>query len=278
LIAETYDLLHTVGRLTYPELAETFEAWNKAELQSFLIEITAQIFRKREPDGKSYTVEHIKDKTGFKGTGSMTVKEAVEQFVASPVIAAALDARFISGLLEERLAASRILVGPTSSTSSGSVDKAALVRDMADALYCAKICSYAQGLNIIRAAAKKYGWTLHLGEIARIWKGGCIIRAIFLDRIKNAYARNAELPNLLVDPDFAREINAKQGALRRVVIMGLNSGVTLPAFSAALAYFDSYRRPRLPANLTQGQRDFFGAHTYERLDKPGVFHTEWAKP
>jgi len=279
LIAESYDLLHNVGRLSCPELAETFEAWNKAELQSFLIEITAQIFHKKEPDGKSFTVDHIKDKTGFKGTGSMTVKEAVEQFVASPVIAAALDARFISGLLEERIAASRILVGPTSSSSSGStVDKPALVRDMADALYCAKICSYAQGLNIIRAAAKKYSWPLHMGEIARIWKGGCIIRAIFLDRIKNAYARNPDLPNLLVDPDFSREINAKQGALRRIVILGLQSGVTLPAFSAALAYFDSYRRPRLPANLTQAQRDFFGAHTYERLDKAGVFHTEWAKP
>jgi len=275
LIAETYDLLKNVGGLTPPELASTFDAWNRGELQSFLIEITAQIFRKTEPDGKTYTVDFIKDKTGFKGTGSMTVKEAVEQFVASPTIAASLDARFLSGLLEERAAASRILTGPTSSPAH--VDKAQLIQDTRDALYCAKICSYAQGLNIIRAAAKKKGWPLNLGEIARIWKGGCIIRAAFLDRIKGAYARNPDLANLLVDPEFAAEINGKQAALRRVVILGLSAGVTLPSFSASIAYFDSYRRPRLPANLTQAQRDFFGAHTYERLDKAGPFHTEWAK-
>jgi len=277
LIAETYDLLKNAGGLTDPELAETFDAWNRSELQSFLIEITAQVFRKKEPDGKTYTVDHIKDKTGFKGTGGMTVKEAVERFVAAPTIAAALDARYISGLLEERLAASKVLTGP-SGPGSAAIDKAALIADMRQALYCAKICSYAQGLNIIRSASIKFGWRLNLGDISRIWKGGCIIRAIFLDRIKTAYGRNIDLANLLIDPDFAAEISTKQAALRRCVILGCSTGVTLPAFSASLAYYDSYRRPRLPANLTQAQRDFFGAHTYERLDKPGAFHTEWAKP
>ena len=272
LIAEAYDILKNVGGLSNDELAKTFSDWNKSELESFLIEITAFIFTKKDKEGGGYIVDHILDKTGQKGTGRWTVQEAAEHGVAVPTISAALDARNLSALLDERKAASQVLRGPA---DSPAVDKAKLIADVRGALYAAKICSYAQGMNLIRAAGKLNKWNLNLGEIARIWKGGCIIRARFLDRIKGAYDRNGDIASLLVDGEFAKEMNDRSGALRNVVIMAIGKGINVAAFSGSLAYFDSYRRARLPANLTQAQRDFFGAHTYERTDKEGVFHTEW---
>jgi 6-phosphogluconate dehydrogenase len=279
LIAEAYDILKQVGGLSNVELADTFAEWNKGELDSFLIEITARIFTKTETlaDGSmGWVVDSILDKTGMKGTGKMTIQEAAERTIAASTMSAALDTRYISALKDERVAASKVLAGPDIA-SMPRVDKAQLVADVRAALYAAKICSYAQGMNLIREAAKQLGWTVDLGECARIWKGGCIIRAKFLDRIKKAYDRNPLLPNLLVDGEFAEEINARQPAWRRVVSLCVASGIACPSFSASLGYFDQYRRARLPANLTQAQRDFFGAHTYERTDKEGWFHTEWSK-
>ncbi|AQK79959.1 6-phosphogluconate dehydrogenase1 [Zea mays] len=204
------------------------------------------------------------------------LEQAAELSVAAPTIEASLDSRFLSGLKDERVEASKIFQGDYYSTGS-PVDKAQLVEDVRQALYASKICSYAQGMNIIKAKSAEKGWGLNLGELARIWKGGCIIRAIFLDRIKKAYDRNPGLASLLVDPEFAQEIMDRQAAWRRVVCLAINNGVSTPGMSASLAYFDSYRRDRLPANLVQAQRDYFGAHTYERVDMPGSFHTEWFK-
>ncbi|CEO99767.1 6-phosphogluconate dehydrogenase, decarboxylating [Plasmodiophora brassicae] len=273
LIAEAYDILKNVGGLTNPELADVFDEWNRGELKSFLIEITSTIFRKTDDvAGNGFLVDAVQDKTGMKGTGRMTVQEAAERFVAASTIAAALDARYLSALKEQREAASKVLKGPS---AAQSVDKGELISSVRQALYASKICSYAQGMNLIRAAGDLKKWGLNLGEIARIWKGGCIIRAVFLDRIKAAYDRQADLASLLVDPEFAQELNQRQDAWRRVVQLAIGAGVSVPAFSASLAYFDAYRRARLPANLTQAQRDFFGAHTYERVDRPGTFHSNW---
>jgi 6-phosphogluconate dehydrogenase len=190
-----------------------------------------------------------------------------------------LDARFLSGLKDERVEASKVFKsgGFGDILTDQTVDKKQLIDDVRKALYAAKICSYAQGMNLIRAKSAEKGWDLALGELARIWKGGCIIRAIFLDRIKQAYDRNPDLANLLVDPEFAKEIIDRQGAWRRVVCLAVNSGISIPGMSASLAYFDTYRRERLPANLVQAQRDYFGAHTYERVDIEGSYHTEWFK-
>jgi len=275
-------LLKTIGGLTNEELLKVFTDWNKTELQSFLIEITAVIFKKKDTDQKTYIVDTIVDKTGSKGTGKWTVQEAAEQGIAAPTMSSALDARYLSSLLEERQAASKILSGPMHKPALDEKSKAALVEDVRMALYAAKICSYAQGMNLIKAAGQVNKWGLDLGEIARIWKGGCIIRAVFLDRIKAAYARNPKLANLLVDDDFSKELNARQASLRKVVGRAIEAGIAVPSFSASLAYFDSYRRARHPANLTQAQRDLFGAHGYLRLDKKPTppddsFHTEWLK-
>jgi len=275
LIAEAYDVLKTIGGLTNAELQKVFTDWNKTELESYLIQITSVIFGKQDDDGKSEVVDKILDKTGSKGTGKWTVQEGAERSVPIPTVAAALDARYMSSLLDERVIASKILAGP--SMTELKIDKSELVDDVKKALYAAKICSYAQGMNLIRSAGKSYNWHLNLGNIAKIWKGGCIIRAIFLDRIKAAYDRKADLSSLLVDSEFAQELNSRQVSLRKIVALAITAGIAVPALSSSLAYFDSYRRARLPANLTQAQRDFFGAHTYERTDKSGVFHTEWSK-
>ncbi|KAA0156578.1 hypothetical protein FNF29_00689 [Cafeteria roenbergensis] len=279
LISETYEVLKTLGGLSNDDLAATFGEWNKGELESFLIEITAKIFQAKDDRGEdktAYLVDKVLDKTGMKGTGRWTVQEAAERSVPSGTIAAALEARFLSGLKDERVEAAKIITGPT---DMPAVDRAQLIDDVRQALYAAKICAYAQGMNIIREAARQNGWTVNLGECARIWKGGCIIRARFLDRIKSAYDRNADLANLLVDPEFAAEINSRQHAWRRVVSLAAACGIAVPALSASLAYLDQYRRARLPANLVQAQRDFFGSHTYDRTDgltdKP--VHSEWAK-
>jgi len=275
LIAEAYDILKNVGGLSNEELSTAFTEWNSSEMESFLIEITSIIFKKKDDDDqKSFLVDKVLDKTGSKGTGKWTVQEAAEQAIAASTITSALDARYLSALLDERKLAEKILNGPE---APAAVDKQQLITDVRKALYAAKICSYAQGMNLIRAAGLKNNWNLDLGAISRIWKGGCIIRAVFLDRIKKAYDRDSKLASLLVDQEFAVELNDRQPAWRRVVSLAVSFGIGVPAFAASLSYFDSYRRSRLPANLTQAQRDFFGAHTYERTDKVGVFHSEWAK-
>ncbi|KAH7623365.1 hypothetical protein Ndes2526B_g01795 [Nannochloris sp. 'desiccata'] len=278
LISEAYDLLKTVGNLTNEELAAVFDEWNKSELESFLVEITASIFKKKDEMGDGFLVDKVLDKTGMKGTGKWTIQQAAELSVAAPTMAAALDARFLSGLKEERVAAEAVYTnaGVAVASAPSSVDKQQLIADVKGALYAAKICSYAQGYNIIRAKSAEKEWNVDLGDMARIWKGGCIIRAGFLDRIKQAYLRNPELPNLLVDPDFAKDLAERQASWRRVVTLAVNAGIGVPGMTASLAYFDTYRRGRLPANLVQAQRDFFGSHTYERTDgKEGWFHTVW---
>jgi 6-phosphogluconate dehydrogenase len=275
LIAEAYDILKIAGGLTNTELAQVFDEWNKGELESFLIEITAQIFAKKDDLGSDdFLLDKILDKTGMKGTGRWTVQEAAERSIAAPTMTAALDARYLSARKEERIIASKILAGPS---EIPSVDKQQLIDDVRQALYASKICSYAQGLNLIREAGNQLGWNVDLGECARIWKGGCIIRAAFLDRIKGAYAKDPTLISLLIDPDFSQELNARQYSWRRVVSLAVASGIPTPSFSGSLSYYDSFRRERLPANLTQAQRDFFGGHTYERTDREGQFHCEWTE-
>jgi len=274
LIAETYDLLKNVAGLSNAELADTFARWNEGELQSFLIEITARIFaRKDDLGGDGELVDQIVDASGMKGTGKWTVQQAAELSAAVPTIASAVEARVMSALKAERVSASKVLEGPAK--SAGVTDRAAFVGDVKDALYAAKICSYAQGMNLLRVASNARTWNLQLGDIARIWKGGCIIRARFLDRIRQAYGRDASLANLLVDPSFAADMNTRQAAWRRVVVRAIEAGVAVPAMTASLGYFDTYRRERLPANLIQAQRDLFGAHTYQRTDREGTFHSEW---
>ncbi|XP_019164952.1 PREDICTED: 6-phosphogluconate dehydrogenase, decarboxylating 1 [Ipomoea nil] len=280
LIAEAYDVLKSVGKLSNAELHEVFSEWNKGELLSFLIEITADIFGIKDDKAEGYLVDKVLDKTGMKGTGKWTVQQAADLSVAAPTIASSLDSRFLSGLKDERVEAANLFKsGGIDNTidNNNVVDKKQLIDDVRKALYASKICSYAQGMNLIRAKSIEQGWGLKLGELARIWKGGCIIRAIFLDRIKQAYDRNPELANLLVDEEFAKEIIERQSAWRRVVCLAISSGISTPGMSSSLAYFDTYRRERLPANLVQAQRDYFGAHTYERIDMPGSFHTEWFK-
>ncbi|CAN6477478.1 unnamed protein product [Victoria cruziana] len=279
LIAEAYDVLRTVGKLSNEELHDVFAEWNKGELLSFLIEITADIFSIKDDKGEGYLVDKVLDKTGMKGTGKWTVQQAAELSVAAPTIASSLDSRFLSGLKDERVNAAKVFKdgGLADVLSDQVVDKKQLIDDVRQALYASKICSYAQGMNLIRAKSIEKGWDLKLGELARIWKGGCIIRAIFLDRIKKAYDRNSDLASLLIDPEFAKEIVERQSAWRRVVSLAINSGISTPGMCASLAYFDSYRRASLPANLVQAQRDYFGAHTYERIDMESSFHTEWFK-
>ena len=282
LISEAYDVLRVIGGLTNEELAAAFTEWNQGDLNSFLVEITATIFG-REDDQKPGTgavVDKILDKTGMKGTGKWTVQQAAELSVAGPTIAAALDARCLSGLKDERVAASQVLerlgVPPAQAPPQKAVDKASLVADVSAALYASKICSYAQGMNILRAKSTEQGWNLNLGDMARIWQGGCIIRAKFLGDIKRAYDKNPGLASLLVDPDFAAALAARQTAWRRVVGLAVATGVAVPGMSSSLAYFDTYRRARLPANLVQAQRDYFGSHTYERTDMEGWHHTLWS--
>ncbi|MEM9089671.1 MAG: NADP-dependent phosphogluconate dehydrogenase [Cyanobacteria bacterium P01_F01_bin.53] len=273
LIAEAYDLLKNTVGLGQKELHEIFSEWNKTEeLDSFLIEITADIFTKTDDETGQPLVELIMDKAGQKGTGRWTVINALELGVSIPTITAAVNARIMSGLKSEREVAEKQLTGPSAQFDG---DKQAFINKIRDALYCSKICSYAQGMDLLNKASALNGYDLNLGETARIWKGGCIIRAAFLNKIKAAYDQNPNLPNLLMAPEFQQTILDRQGAWREVIATAAKIGIPVPAFSASLDYFDSYRRSRLPQNLTQAQRDYFGAHTYERTDKEGVFHTEW---
>jgi 6-phosphogluconate dehydrogenase len=273
LICEAYAILKDVLQMDAAQLAEIFTEWNKGELDSYLIEITSEIFRKVDPDTGKPLVDMILDKAGQKGTGIWTLQSAIKQSVVISTINAAVEARVISSRKEERVAASKILPQPRARTFKG--DRARLVNAVRDALYASKIVSYTQGMELLHAASAAYNWNLNLSDIATIWRGGCIIRAKFLNRIVEAYQRDAALPNLLLDRYFTRIIRKAQRNWRVAVSAAIKHGVAVPAFSASLAYFDSYRAARLPANLLQAQRDFFGAHTYERIDKPSVFHTEW---
>ncbi|NEQ41340.1 MAG: decarboxylating NADP(+)-dependent phosphogluconate dehydrogenase [Okeania sp. SIO3I5] len=275
LIAEAYDLLKNAVGISNEQLHEIFAEWNKTpELESFLIEITADIFTKKDTETSNHLVDMIVDSAGQKGTGRWTVINALELGVAVPTITAAVNARIMSGIKDERVAAAKELTGPTGKYEG---DAQAMINKVRDALYCSKICSYAQGMALLAAASKEFNYNLNLGESARIWKGGCIIRAGFLNKIKKAFDENPNLPNLLLAPEFKQTILDRQDAWREVVGLAGQLGLPVPAFSASLDYFDSYRRGTLPQNLTQAQRDYFGAHTYERIDKPRgeFFHTEW---
>jgi 6-phosphogluconate dehydrogenase len=275
LIAEAYDLMKSVLGLDHNQLYEVFAEWNTTEeLDSYLIEITTDIFTNLDPDTGKPLVELILDAAGQKGTGRWTVMSALDLGVGIPTITAAVNARILSSIKDERVAASKELAGPSASFSGDVKD---MVNKIRDALYCSKICSYAQGMALIGAASNHYDYGINLGETARIWKGGCIIRAGFLNKIKHAYDENPNLPNLLLAPEFKQTILDRQAAWREVIALAAHQGIPVPAFSASLDYFDSYRRDRLPQNLTQAQRDYFGAHTYQRTDKEGTFHTEWTK-
>src|SRR5438128_413797 len=273
LICEAYAILKDVIGMDAKQLAETFTEWNKGDLDSYLIEITSQIFRKIDPETGKPLVDVILDKAGQKGTGIWTLQSAIKQSVVISTINAAVEARVISSRKEERVAASKILPQPRVRKFKGN--RSRLVDAVRDALYASKIVSYAQGMELLRSGSNEYKWNLNLSDVATIWRGGCIIRAIFLNRIVQAYGRDPALHNLLLDRYFTRAIKKAQPKWRLVLSAAIKHGVAAPAFSASLAYFDSYRSARLPANLLQAQRDFFGAHTYERIDKPGVFHTEW---
>jgi 6-phosphogluconate dehydrogenase len=276
LICESYAILKDVLGMDAAQLADVFAEWNKGELESYLIEITSQIFRKIDPETGKPLVDMILDKAGQKGTGIWTLQAAIRQYVVISTINAAVEARIISSRKEERGAASKILPHPRARQFKGNRDR--LVDAVRDALYASKIVSYAQGMELLRSGSATYDWNLNLSDIATIWRGGCIIRARFLNRIVEAYQRDPALHNLLLDRYFTRAIRKAQPKWRLVVATAIKFGVATPAFSASLAYLDSYRSARLPGNLLQAQRDFFGAHTYERIDKPGVFHTDWLEP
>jgi len=274
LIGEAYDILKTALGLGSAELADIFARWNEGVLNSFLVEITAKIFTKIDEETGKPLVDMILDKAGQKGTGKWTSQVALDLGVAIPTINAAVEARILSAYKAERQSASKTLGTPAEKFKGKEDD---LIDAVHDALYASKICSYAQGMAMMRAASEEYGWDLNLAEISRIWKGGCIIRARFLDLIKEAYRARPDLPNLLLHPQFSNWVLKAQDSWRSVVQTANGLGIPCLALSASLNYFDSYRRDRLPQNLTQAQRDLFGAHTYERVDREGIFHTEWGE-
>jgi 6-phosphogluconate dehydrogenase len=273
LIAETYDVMKRALNLTNAEMHGIFSRWNESELDSYLIEITRDILKYRTESGEA-VLDVILDAAGQKGTGKWTVVEALEQGTPLTLIGEAVFARALSAAKEERVAASAQL---RQEQPAFSGDRQQLIDDLGNALYAAKIVSYAQGYQLLRAAAKVNSWNLNYGGIALVWRGGCIIRSAFLGDIKKAFDRDAHLVNLLLDPFFKEAVSSRQAAWRRVVVTAVQNGVPVPCLSAALAYFDGYRSERLPANLIQAQRDFFGAHTYERIDQPRgkFFHTNW---
>ena len=282
LIAETYDILHRGLGLNNDELREVFSRWNQGVLQSYLIEITADIFGKKEAGSGAVsaavsaasTIDLILDAAGQKGTGKWTSQNALDLGVPTPTIDAAVIARSLSAYKAERLVASTVLAGVESGFRG---DWDTMIDAVGDALYASKVCSYAQGFALLRNASQQYGYGLNFGELARIWRGGCIIRAVFLNDITSSFRAEPDLPNLLLAPFFREAVASRQNAWRRVVRAAIEIGIPTPAISASLAYFDGYRSARLPANLIQAQRDFFGAHTYERVDRPRGehFHTDW---
>ena len=273
LIAESYALLKHVLGLSNAELADTYAEWNRDELDSYLIEITSKIFRRKDPDTGKDLVDVILDRAAQKGTGKWTSQSALDLGVPLSLITESVFARVLSALKDERVAASEALRGPRARPFDG--DRAAFVEAVRRALYLSKLVSYAQGFAQLRAAADEYRWPLDYGAIASIWRGGCIIRARFLQDITDAYAQQPGLTNLLLAPKFRDIALAYQDALREVVALAVARGIPVPCFSMAIAYYDGYRSERLPANLIQAQRDFFGAHTFERVDKPGSFHAAW---
>ncbi len=273
LIAEAYDILQQVLNLTAAELADIFATWNEGELDSFLIEITSKIFRRIDEESGNPLVDMVLDKAKQKGTGKWTSQNAMDLGAPIPTINSAVTGRIVSALKEERLASSAHLPGPNAAPYNG--DRQELIDATRDALYASKISAYAQGMALLRQASEEYGYGLNLGEIAALWRAGCIIRARFLNHITDAYNRNPALTNLLLDDQFRADVTHRLPAWRKVVQLAVARGIPTPAFSASLAYYDSYRSARLPANLIQAQRDFFGAHTYERTDREGIFHSEW---
>jgi 6-phosphogluconate dehydrogenase len=275
LIAEAYEMLRKGLGANAEELAAIFDEWNRGPLESFLIEITAHIFRVKDPETGAPLVDKVLDKAGQKGTGKWTAQIALDLAVPIPTIAAAIDARVLSSMKEERVAASKVLM---QSAVKEPMDRQDLIQGVHDALYVSKICSYAQGMALIQAGSKEWNWSIDMREMARIWKGGCIIRAKFLDSIMNAYERKPDLPNLLLDTEFRDAVTRLQRPWRRVVAYAQMNGLATPAMSASLNYFDAYRTAELPQNLTQAQRDYFGSHTYQRNDKGAdtpFVHTDW---
>ncbi|MCA9101673.1 MAG: NADP-dependent phosphogluconate dehydrogenase [Planctomycetales bacterium] len=274
LICESYFLLKHVVGLTNDELYDVFDRFNRGKLDSYLIEITRDIFSVKDTESDAYLIDVIMDTAGNKGTGKWMSQLALDLGVPTTLITEAVYARFLSAFKDARLRASEVLDGPAQ-TYSGDRDK--FIDAVENALYASKICSYAQGFFQLQAAAKEHDWQLDLGNIAMLWRGGCIIRAQFLERIKEAFVADAELENLLLAPYFREAVESAQSDWRHVVTTAIDAGVPVPAFSAAIAYYDGYRCPRLPANLLQAQRDYFGAHTYQRTDQAGTYHTDWLR-
>src|SRR5260221_3195630 len=280
LIAEAYEMLRKGLGASAEELAAIFDTWNKGKLESFLIEITAHIFRVKDPEGSGALVDRVLDKAGQKGTGKWTAQVALDLAVPVPTIAAAIDARVLSSMKDERLVANKKLSGGRTILSVTPVtDRPQFINDVHDALDASKICSNAHGMALIQAGSKEWNWSIDMREMARIWKAGCIIRAKFLDSIMQSYERNKSLANLLLDDAFSASVAQSEAAWRRAVTSAQAAGVPAPAMSASLAYFDAYRSAELPQNLTQAQRDYFGSHTYQRNDKGAdapFIHTDWA--
>lgn len=273
LIAETYHIMRDVLELSNDEIAEIFKEWNEGELDSFLIEITADALTKIDPETGKHVVDIILDRAGNKGTGKWTSQQALDLGTPLPTITEAVFARYISALKDERVEASQVIAAPDKKDLG--IDREAVLEQLRQALYFSKIMSYAQGFSQLRMASEEYDWNLQYGEIAKIWRAGCIIRARFLQDITNAYDENPELPNLLLNDYFRSIAENYQQSVRDVVGLSIQAGVPVPAFSSAISYYDSYRSERLPANIIQAQRDYFGAHTYERVDKEGTFHFDW---
>ncbi|MFZ9938446.1 MAG: NADP-dependent phosphogluconate dehydrogenase [Luteolibacter sp.] len=277
MICEAYDLMRKLLGMSASEIAAVFKKWNTGVLDSYLIEITGEVLAQKDPVTGGDLVDLILDTAGQKGTGKWTSVSALDMGVPAPTVAEAVFARCLSAVKDERVAASKILTGPDSRYTG---DKEELIEAIHAALYCSKICSYAQGFQLMREAQKEYGWTLDFGKIAQIFRGGCIIRAVFLQKITEAFERDGQLANLLLDPYFKGEVEKLQPQWRKVIATAALQGVPAPCMGSALSYYDGYRSEKLPANLLQGQRDFFGAHTYERTDQPRgkFFHIDWPEP
>ena len=273
LIAESWDVMRRSLAMTAAETADVWERWNGGPLESFLIELSARVCRVADPETGGALVDVVLDKAGQKGTGRWTAQVALELGVAIPVIAAATDARVLSSMKDERQAAARVLHGPAART--GTAERQAVLGALHDALLASRICTYAQGMALIAAASTQFSWGVDLSEVCRIWTAGCIIRARLLDSARAAFAGDPRLSNLLVAPEFAAQVMAAQAGWRSALAHGIAAGVPMPAHAAALSYFDAYRSARLPQNLTQAQRDAFGAHTYERIDRNGPQHSGW---
>jgi 6-phosphogluconate dehydrogenase len=275
LICEAYWLMKNLLGMRSDEISATFREWNEGDLSSFLVEITADILQQKDPAGGGFIVDKVLDAAGQKGTGMWTASNALELGSPASAIAEAVYARALSALKEERMEASKVLHGPALKQETG---RAELITAIRDALYCSKICAYAQGFQLMAEAQTEYGWKLDFGTIAQIWRGGCIIRARFLQKITDAYNRAPGLKNLMLDEYFTKALHGAQRNWREVIALAVRNGIPVPAFGSSLAYFDGYRSASLPANLLQAQRDFFGAHTYERVDQPRgqFFHLDWS--